>query len=84
MKRKRLEEVRKKGNKVEEEGMREITESLFGIFGVQTPLNVRHTPYRPRQHDVQYSNNLHISILFNVLYGCETWSLTLREEHVCM
>jgi hypothetical protein len=47
----------------------------------QTLLNVRHTRYHPRQHDVQYSNNLHISISFSVLYGCESWSLTLREGH---
>jgi hypothetical protein len=25
--------------------------------------------------------NARVLILFMVLYGCETWSLTLREEH---
>jgi hypothetical protein len=37
--------------------------------------------YRPRYFYTTIFNGYNIIILPVVLYGCETWSLTLREEH---
>jgi hypothetical protein len=38
-------------------------------------------PFRLRSKDVKINKLFNNIILPVLLYGCETWSLTLREEH---